>query len=291
MDKKYHISYDYFIVPNLFDKIYLFQLGRLYCKPGAIIPEHPHVEWFELTIVTEGKGQIFTDGNPMDVSKGDIYISFPDDYHKIVSSDTEPLKYDFFSFKCEDTSLKEALEELVLERKSFDMRIIKSPEISYFVSSAIAEFYGDAEYRERMLCLLFEEIVLSLLRKCKQSKDENKKTFKNSVLTTEELCYQIMRFIDNRLYSINTLSDLSEEMGYQYAYLSHIFKECTGNTISDYYQNRRLTTAKMLIEEGRVNFSLIAQMLNYSSLYSFSRAFKKRFGISPKEFKEMTKSK
>ncbi|MBR2635377.1 MAG: helix-turn-helix domain-containing protein [Clostridia bacterium] len=255
--------------------------------PGAIIREHPHIDWFELTIVTEGKGLIYTDGSEVLVEKGDIYVSFPGDFHKIVSSETEALKYDFFSFKTDDEEFYGELNRLVSERKMPDKRLIESPEITYFVSSAIAEFYENSRYRERMLCHLFEEIIICLLREC--SEGGTRELFRNSVLSTEELCYQMMHYVDTHLYSMTSLEEIAKELGYRYSYLSHVFKTTTGNTVTAYYQARRLTAAKLLIKEGGINFSGIAQMLNYSSLYTFSKAFKKQFGISPREFKESVK--
>ena len=56
------------------------------------------------------------------------------------------------------------------------------------------------------------------------------------------------------------------------------------NTISDYYHTRRLDAARMLINEKKLRVTQIAEMLNYSSLYSFSTAFKNKFGASPREY-------
>lgn len=267
----------------MFGKTKLFQLGRLYCMPGAVIKEHVHLDWYELTIVTDGKGLVTTNGRSVEVKKGDIYFSFPGDFHKITSSETAPLKYDFFSFASIDADIDGAFRKISSERSRFDQRLLSDDKIGDLVSLAIAEFFESDAYRERVLELVLEEIILFLLRACRL---EKKEAFQKHPRSTEELCYQIMYLIDSRLYSVSNLSFLGEELGYNYAYLSKIFRQTTGTTISDYYQNRRLTAAKLLIEEGRVSFSRIAQMLNFSSLYAFSKAFKNRFGYAPKSYRE-----
>ena len=55
-------------------------------------------------------------------------------------------------------------------------------------------------------------------------------------------------------------------------------------TIAEYYQNRRLETAKLLINSGDLKITNIAERLNYSSLFAFSKAFKKKYGIAPKNY-------
>lgn len=283
MKKKYHISYDYVEEPILYGKIKLFQIGRLYCMPSAVVPEHTHNDWYELTIVTDGTGWVTTNGESLPVSKGDIYLSFPEDVHKITSSKADPLKYDFFSFCCTEKETDGIFKKIAIEKSRFDQRIIVDPQIEAFIAVAIAEFYEQNAYKQKMLELLFEQIVILLIRICTV---KGKHTFQKHILSKEELCYQIMYLIDTQLYSITNLSFLSDILGYNYSYLSRLFRQMTGITISGYYQDRRLTVAKQLIEEGRVRFNGIAQMLNFSSQYAFSKAFKNRFGCSPQRYKE-----
>ena len=254
--------------------------------PGAVIGEHVHMNWYELTIVTDGTGWVSTNGHSLEVKKGDIHLSLPGDFHKLVSSEDKPLKYDFFTFASLDPEIPEAFQKVASDRSRHDRRILTEGRIGSFVSLAIGEFMESNAYRERMLGLLLEETVIFLLRACSF---ETKRSFQEQPLSLEELCYQIMSLIDTRLYSITNLSFLGEALGYNYSYLSKIFRQTTGITISDYYQNRRLTAAKLLIGEGRVNFVRIAQMLNFSSLYAFSKAFRNRFGMSPRTYRDSLK--
>lgn len=45
-----------------------------------------------------------------------------------------------------------------------------------------------------------------------------------------------------------------------------------------------MDTAKTMLEQG-YSCSMVAEALNYSQIYAFSKAFKKHFGISPIEYK------
>ena len=170
---------------------------------------------------------------------------------------------------------------------SCEQRVFHDVKINSAISTAIAEFTSNHKYRTEILSLIFEQIIYYLL----QNFDAEKLTDKeNSITSHDELCFQIMNYIDTHIYSIKTLSELSDKFSYNYSYLSDIFKKNTGNTIVNYYQARRLETAKLMMNENKGKIIQIAEMLNYSSLYSFSKAFKKKYGISPKSYRS-TKNK
>ena len=157
MKEKYHINYAYLEEPLDFGSIRLYQLGRLYCMPGAVIGEHVHMNWYELTIVTDGRGWVSTNGHTLEMRKGDIHLSLPGDFHKLESSEDKPLKYDFFTFASLDPEISEAFQKVASDRRRHDRRILTEGRIGSFVSLAIGEFMESNAYRERMLALLLEK--------------------------------------------------------------------------------------------------------------------------------------
>lgn len=90
---------------------------------------------------------------------------------------------------------------------------------------------------------------------------------------------------------MDNLYTLAKYFGYSYGYLSELFSKTTGEKLIDYYTARRLETATLLLKEDELNIMQIAELLKYSSIYSFSRSFKNRFGISPKLYKLQSKTK
>ena len=103
---KYYLTYTSMKNPVCYKNTMLIQLGRLYCLPTTVIEKHVHLDWYELTIVTSGEGTVITNGVSTKVSVGDIYLSYPGDFHEIFTSDTNPLKYDFFAFNTKNAMLK-----------------------------------------------------------------------------------------------------------------------------------------------------------------------------------------
>ena len=281
-DKRYHLDKFYVKNPLRFGNTLLFQIGRLYCSRGMVIGTHSHLNWFELTIATAGKGTVLTNGVGVPVSRGDIYLSFPGDFHGIVSDQDEPLEYDFFAFNTEDAALRGELEELTKRAMAADRRIFRDERVRYLVSQAIAEVDSEGEYAGEILTALLQQILLYILRDF-HALTPVRHTM--GVGKQEELCYQMMHYIDTHIYTMQSLSELSEAMRYHYSYLSDLFRKVTSETLLHYYRTRRLEAARLLLAEGRLSVGEVAELLHYASIYTFSRSFKEAYGISPAHYR------
>ena len=80
---------------------------------------------------------------------------------------------------------------------------------------------------------------------------------------------------------------ISEELGYDYAYLSHMFSEVKGTTIQQFVALHRVERVKELINYDELTLSEIAYKLSYSSLAHLSKQFKKHTGFSPSCYKQL----
>lgn len=258
------------------------QIGRRYCILNEVISAHSHLNWFELTIVLNGKGIIITNEEATPVKAGDIYLSFPCDIHEIKADEETKLEYDFFSFYCVDDSLKEDLKAITRNFRGGNSRIFQDEKISDLVKNAIAEFHiKDQPYSKSLLTDIFHLILVYLIRDFNGGKQKTP-----DVSEAEILCYQLMNYIDTHIYSLRKLEDIAPKFNYNYSYLSKLFKKITGKTLSEYYQQRKMNAAKTLILERKKKISEIAEMFGYN-LYSFSKAFKAMYGVSPKNMQKM----
>ena len=274
------VSYNHLASPLQLNNTQLIQLGSLTCKPKGIVRKHVHINWYELTVVTNGEGLIITNDIPKEVKKGDIYLSCPGDFHEIKSSEKAPLEYEFFSFITVNPTIKKRLNKISQNIYDYEKRIFHNNTISGNIKKAIKEYPESKNFRDEILGLIFEETLYEIIR----SFDDISITNKDKADSSKETCLKIMHYIDTHIYSIKNLSDLSDTFSYNYSYLSSVFKNTMGFTLLDYYQNRRLDAARLLINEGEFSATAIAGKLNYSSLYSFSKAFKQKYGISPTNY-------
>jgi len=77
------------------------------------------------------------------------------------------------------------------------------------------------------------------------------------------------------------LAELGKRVGCSPFYLSRIFRQETGITISAYLRRARLERAAELLRGGEANVTEAAVTVGYSSLSHFSKAFAEAFGCCP----------
>ena len=277
---RYHFDNTYMDEPLKFDGINLIQIGRRYCEAGCLIAAHAHLNWFELTIVTAGTAEVSTDGETCVMSPGDIYLSFPCDIHEIRAPENSKLEYDYFSFFCENR-FYDSLELMSRSCRDPGSRSFRDDKISALVGYALSEFTSEQEFSKEALSCIFNQIIVYLIR------DFSSRSRKTADISDAGiLCLQVMNYIDTHLYTLPGLGELAGDFSYNYSYLSALFRKTTGKKLSEYYRDRRMAAARALLSENQKSVGEISQMLRYSSPFAFSRAFKAKFGCSPKEFEK-----
>ncbi len=259
----------------------LVQLGRVACDGGYIMSRHTHLDWFELTVAVDGEGRVETNGKSVGIKKGDVHLSFPCDIHAIYSSEEAPLTYDFIAFVPESAKLKKAFEELSKQFYSAEKRTFRAGRVRSLSDGCIKMFVSDDSEKFAYASLALKLMCMETLRAFENTTaDVSDEELSNDML----ICNSVRNYIDTHIYSIKSLSELSEVTSYNYSYLSAVFKNVTGSTIFDYYKHRRFESAKALLGEGTRKITEISNLLGYNSVYAFSKAFKDQTGFSPKKY-------
>ncbi|OXS53032.1 hypothetical protein B1A99_31205 [Cohnella sp. CIP 111063] len=80
---------------------------------------------------------------------------------------------------------------------------------------------------------------------------------------------------------------LAQQVYINPSYLRGVFKKTHGITVTDYITQKRMEEAKALLLEGRIKLADIAEQVGYNDPAYFSRAFKKYYGASPRDFEKM----
>lgn len=82
-----------------------------------------------------------------------------------------------------------------------------------------------------------------------------------------------------------TIDQLANKLFFSRRTLERRFKNCTGNTISEYLQRVRIEVAKRYFEEGDCTVKEAMYKAGYSDAKFFSTLFKKHVGLSPSEYR------
>jgi AraC-like DNA-binding protein len=276
MAKKYHYDNTYFSSPiNANEHTFVYQAGLLYLDDNGVVNTHIQPNLIELTSVVNGEGCIYTNGMPTSVKRGDVYISFPGDMHKITSTCEPSLQYEYISFNTTNPELKLALEDIMVKFANPENRVVQDDQLSSLISIAVTELSSRGKHFETYLESVINQIIIKTVR-C----FDRWNPLSLAPTNEQQLCYFVMNYINTHILTIKNISELALVTNYNYSYLSNLFKKTTGISISNYYKTKRMEKAKYLVEE-KIKLTKIAEMFNYSSVYAFSKAYKAFYGHSP----------
>jgi transcriptional regulator GlxA family with amidase domain len=85
-----------------------------------------------------------------------------------------------------------------------------------------------------------------------------------------------------------TVYKFAETVGRPERYISQLFKEHTGQTLSEYLEQIRINKAIELLVHTGMTIDEIARQTGYNSSHSFRRAFKRVSGASPSTYRNTT---
>lgn len=93
---------------------------------------------------------------------------------------------------------------------------------------------------------------------------------------------QIMGYIEAHLREELSIDSLAGTFYLDKYYLMHLFKEETGRTVGNYITGKRLAHADELVRQG-ATITEACYASGFQNYSTFSRAYKKYFGCSPKD--------
>lgn len=103
---------------------------------------------------------------------------------------------------------------------------------------------------------------------------------------SEAIINRVKLYLSENLHNPPTLDVLSEELGVHKKKLARVFQKYMNQTIYEYLGKLRLGYSQVLLKETKLSITDIAVEIGFGSLSAFTSAFRKRFGISPSEFRK-----
>ncbi len=98
---------------------------------------------------------------------------------------------------------------------------------------------------------------------------------------------KILRYLNQHYNEQVKLKDISKLYYINKNYASYIFKRNTGMTFSDYLNKIRMEQAKKLLVSTEYTIFEVSEMIGYMDYSYFSKAFKKKYGVTPSQYRKM----
>ena len=223
---------------------------------------------YYLHLVTAGTGVMHVGDNLFELKEGTLFFFFPAVPYTITAD--EDFRYIYISFMGQGVSPLFEKLGIVLNHPVFQGF---SHLIDLWMSSIVRVTQINAN-------ILTESVLLHTLSYISRSTNcvENNKN-------SENLLPMIVDYVDTH-YRENsiTLRSVADMFSYTEKYLSRFFKTRMGIGFNEYVNELRLQYARQLISEGLVTVSKIAQHCGFGDPLYFSKVFKKKTGMSPREY-------
>ena len=141
-----------------------------------------------------------------------------------------------------------------------------------------------SEYAQKIEQLSSTEQSAELMREifvgyCSLVQQHTLKNYSRTVQTAVLL-------IDSDLSANLTLHSLAANLGVSAGYLSAVFKQETGQTLTAYIRSRRMQHARHLLCTTELQIGTIALHCGIPDLHYFSKLFKKETGLTPGQYRE-----
>lgn len=271
-----------------FNSIYYFEFGKNFTHP----PER-HDFW-EFVYVDSGSIMAVTDGVATKLSQGQIIFHEPNEPHSHISDNEVSNNMLVISFTTHSPAMSFFAKKIfTLDKTSKTLLTLFAEE----AKNALGEIPGDYKKKEaldfssakfgsaQLLTCFLTEFLIRLIRSGTQMGSKIVQSEENRTIAQTSIAEMIVEYMNENLHKNLTLRDICSHFMLEKSQLSHIFKNNIGTSVIGYYNKLKIKEAKRLLRNGDLTVSQISDMLGYSCIHTFSRAFKAQVNCSPTEYK------
>ena len=145
---------------------------------------------------------------------------------------------------------------------------------------SLCEYYSNGTSRDDiMIQSLILRLIFTLDQKVAMSKKEHHPKPNN-----HGVIEQTVRYIKDHPAEDLSLASLAERANFSLVYFHKLFKASTGKNLRDYVEEQRIKKAIDLLISTNKTLTQIAYECGFSSQSHFSYVFKRRMGLTPREY-------
>lgn len=236
-------------------------------EAGFVFPGETH-SMAELVYVDQGSLHSVADGQDLILEQGDMVLYAPEQWHMQYADPPQAPRLVSIGFEARGVRW----ESLSNRRFHSDREAIR------LLQQILAEQeQGDGER-------IFSLLTLLLLRLQGKNGKAEKQCVQPDISGENIMIRKAQQYVQENVTQKLTVPVVAEAVGVSASYLTALFQKHLRFSPGEYIRRIKLQQSKQLIREGQMNFTQIAETLQYSTVHHFSRQFKQAFGMTPTEY-------
>jgi AraC-like DNA-binding protein len=268
-----------------YDFIKIWQISEYSIEPDREIVEH--VQYCnEITYIISGKGTFYNGDEQVTLQQGDIHVIGKGISHRIVPEERSNLRFANIGFEFADNIDESLLDIRRLFEETPYMTLRDNGDVRILMTMLVNEMQAKKEHCHMMVECYLKLILTDVYRMAVLDAPEvflQKKSTTSVKLTP----YAVIRYVDKNFFEFPGIADISKALGYSQSYISHMFRDKMGITLQEYICRKKIEASLDFLKYQKYTVTQIAMMLNYASVQSFSKAFRKALGCSPTEYQKL----
>lgn len=229
---------------------------------------------FTIEYVISGSGYLEYNGKNYKLRDGDMYILSPDSTQRYGADKTNPYEKIWVNFR--SNSFKE-----ILKTFNFKDKIVFHFRGAYDYLKQIYDLKDSNKFVEDSSFISYKlifDLLISII--------QNEKIKQNK---TPQYLLNAISYIDKQTPNPISIKELTEVSHVSQVTLINSFKKYVGETPYAYQLKTRLQLTKRYLTNSNKTLDEIAEICNFCDSFALSKSFKKLYGVSPKEYRILSR--
>lgn len=249
---------------------------------GPLIRDH-----YLIHFIKSGKGVLILNNRKYLIHTGQCFLIAPNQIAYYESDPTEPLEYYWIGFNG-----YHALSYIKQSGFSVDLPVRLIGDSSNDIFHEFAHIHGLGYDKKNFLAYQgFLYYILFYLTHTSATLHSLTSSFTyidNSKISKLDYVQKVIDIIQSSYQCEIIVEEISTKLSLNRSYLAKIFKDHTGFSIKQYLIDYRLNIASILLRDPNKTVSEIALEVGFKDPLYFSKAFHKKYNMSPTEYKKVS---
>lgn len=250
--------------------------------------KHWHPE-YEIQFYCDGKRHFFIEDQHYVVKAGSLVLVDSGKIHNTYSNNL--IFHDRVLLLFEGERFKEPMVALNIDLAAFFAKyqgVIQVPPADWDYVQKLLQDIGkevqqkDLDYQSFVALRLAELLIYVLRLKANGTRKENNPAQSSDANLVDE----VKRYIRDNCETVGSLEEIADHFYLNKFYLSRLFKQKTGYTITEFTNIQKIRRSQKLLEDTEDSIADIAFQVGYESVTYFNRVFKKYIETSPLQYRK-----